>query len=405
MTKNYFCFFIFIASLPSLAQSSQAAKKLPNGSYLVVAAFSPEHEDYAIRLSASLNKSGRHTAYGFEATRKYWYVYLDQITALEECISECEKLRKIESFADAWVHSINDQADLSEPVITKIEPQKQQEETVSIAIMEEPPKVEQQTFVPVITEVIENTKAAPIIFPQTLRNTQVFLSLFSLTNNEVIDGEVEVVNTETSKLISRVKGNSYINLPNPGSKSGNLTLISNTFGFRKEQLEINYKETEKDTLKPYVVLMGNFYQINFGLSQIHKGDISTLYNVYFFNDAAVMLPDSKYQLNSLLEMMKASPSMKILLHGHTNGNGRGKIIYMGPSQNFFKITSDVVTGSGSAKELSEARAETIKMWLVDEGIDGARIEVKGWGGNRMLHDKSSSFARKNIRVDVEVAED
>jgi len=104
-------------------------------------------------------------------------------------------------------------------------------------------------------------------------------------------------------------------------------------------------------------------------------------------------------------MMKASPSMKILLHGHTNGNGRGKIIYMGPSQNFFKITSDVVTGSGSAKELSEARAETIKMWLVDEGIDGARIEVKGWGGNRMLHDKSSSFARKNIRVDVEVAED
>ena len=203
----------------------------------------------------------------------------------------------------------------------------------------------------------------------------------------------------------RDRGNTYITLPNPGTKSGNLTLISNTFGYRKEQLEINYKETEKDTLKPYVSLVGNFYMINFGLVQIHKGDISTLYNVYFFNDAAIMLPDSKYQLNSLLEMMKKSPTMKIVLHGHTNGNGRGKIIYMGQSQDFFKITSDVVNGTGSAKQLSEARAETIKMWLVDQGIDDGRITVKGWGGSRMIHDKSSSFARKNIRVDVEVAED
>jgi outer membrane protein OmpA-like peptidoglycan-associated protein len=45
------------------------------------------------------------------------------------------------------------------------------------------------------------------------------------------------------------------------------------------------------------------------------------------------------------------------------------------------------------------------MWLVDQGIDDARILVKGWGGSRMIHDKSSSFARKNIRVDVEVVED
>jgi outer membrane protein OmpA-like peptidoglycan-associated protein len=401
MIKIYFYLLILI-SCSTFAQSSQVIKKLPEGNYLVVAAFSPEHEDYALRKTSLLNKSGLHTAYGFETARKYWYVYLNQITTHDECVSEYEKIRKDSAFADAWIHTIKDAADLNAPAVTTIEPQKQQ--PIAIAITEQP-KVEEQKFEPVITEVIDNPKAAPIIFPQTLKNTQVFLSLFNSTNNEVIDGEVEVVNTETSKLITRVKGNSYINLPNPGTKSGNLTLISNTFGFRKEQLEINYKETEKDTLKPYVALVGNYYQINFGLSQIHKGDISTLYNVYFFNDAAIMLPDSKYQLNSLLELMKASPTMKILLHGHTNGNGRGKIIYMGPSQDFFKITKDVVQGSGSAKELSEARAETIKMWLVDQGVPDSRIEVKGWGGNRMLHDKESSFARKNIRVDVEVAED
>src|SRR5438874_1452193 len=99
MIKTYFCFFIFIiVSHASLAQSSQAAKKLPKGSYLVVAAFSPEHEDYAIRLSSSLNKGERHTAYGFEVTRQYWYVYFDQLTTRDECVTEWKKIRDDGSF-------------------------------------------------------------------------------------------------------------------------------------------------------------------------------------------------------------------------------------------------------------------------------------------------------------------
>jgi outer membrane protein OmpA-like peptidoglycan-associated protein len=402
MIKTCCCLVVFIASLPTIAQSSLATKNLPQGSYLVLAAFSPDHEDYAKRLSASLNKNGRHTSYGFEETRKFWYVYLDQLTTREACVMEWEKLRKDGgAFADAWVYTISP----DESTVVKSEQQEQKTVSAPEPKVEQPPVVEEKKPEPVITEVVENPKAAPVYLPQTLKNTPVFLSLYNSTNNEVIDGEVEVVNTEKAKLITRLKGNTYITLPNPGTKSGNLTLVSNTFGFRKEELQINYKETEKDTLKPYVTLVGNFYMINFGLVKIQKGDISTLYNVYFFNDAAIMLPDSKYQLSKLLEMMKEDPNMKITLHGHTNGNGRGKIIYMGPSQEFFAVTKDVVSGSGSAKELSEARAETIKMWLVDQGISDSRIIVKGWGGSRMIHDKSSAHARKNIRVDVEVTED
>jgi outer membrane protein OmpA-like peptidoglycan-associated protein len=398
MTKACFCLLLSIAALSSSAQLSSIAKKLPNGSYLVVAAFSPNHEDYAIRMTSSLTREGRHSAYGFDETRKFWYVYLDEFTTRDACVGEWNKLRKAGTFQDVWVYTIKGPGEAIAMPSTSV-----QKELVTEPRVETPVEVKKPD--PIVTEVIENPKAAPVYEPQTLKNTPVFLSLFNSTNNEVVDGDVDVVNTETGKLITKVKGNNYITLPNPGTRSGNLTLINNTFGFRKEQLDINYKETERDTLRPYVTLVGNFYMINFGLIKIRKGDISTLYNVYFYNDAAIMLPDSKYQLNSLLQMMKDNPSMKIILHGHTNGNGRGKIIYMGQSQNFFTITKDVVSGTGSAKELSEARAETIKMFLVDQGIDDARIAVKGWGGSRMIHDKSSSYARKNIRVDVEVAED
>ncbi len=141
MIKIYFCLFISVISFSTLAQSSQVAKKLPQGYYLVVAAFSPEHEDYAVRLSTSLNKVGRHTAYGFEATRKYWYVYLDQITTRDECVSECEKIRKDSAFFDAWVHNLKDQVEPTEPPVAKTEPQPQKEETVSIAITEEPAQI------------------------------------------------------------------------------------------------------------------------------------------------------------------------------------------------------------------------------------------------------------------------
>ena len=78
---------------------------------------------------------------------------------------------------------------------------------------------------------------------------------------------------------------------------------------------------------------------------------------------------------------------------------------MGPSKNFFEITRDAKYDNGSAKELSSARAEVIREWLLAQGIAEDRIEVKGWGGAKMIYDKDSQLARKNIRVDVEVTAD
>jgi outer membrane protein OmpA-like peptidoglycan-associated protein len=150
---------------------------------------------------------------------------------------------------------------------------------------------------------------------------------------------------------------------------------------------------------------GNHYVIKFDLVRYHKGDINTLYNVFFYNDAAIMLPESKYQLNSLLTMMKENPNYRIMLHGHTNGNSRGRLITMGPSKSFFSLANDVKDGTGSAKELSRQRAEVIKEWLVSQGVVGDRIEIKAWGGGRMIHDKNSVNAKKNVRVDVEILEE
>ena len=230
------------------------------------------------------------------------------------------------------------------------------------------------------------------------------MSLFNARNNRIVEGDVEVIDTERAKLITKVKGNEYLNLPDPKSKSGQLTLICDVFGYRKIQQEINYPLPLADTVKEFVDLMGTTLVVNFNLVRYHKGDLATLFNVYFYNDASVMLPESKYELNSLLQLLQENPKYRIRLHGHTNGNYRGKIITMGAEKNFFSLTGSVQR-TGTAKELWYDRAEIVKAYLESLGIQSDRMELKGWGGRRPIYDKNSANAKRNVRVVVEILED
>jgi outer membrane protein OmpA-like peptidoglycan-associated protein len=95
--------------------------------------------------------------------------------------------------------------------------------------------------------------------------------------------------------------------------------------------------------------------------------------------------------------MNENANYRIRLHGHTNGNYTGKIVSVGPSQDFFSLQNDVVTTTGSAKHLSELRADVIRDYLVANSIQADRIEVKAWGGKRPIYDKKSVNAKKNVR--------
>src|SRR5690606_36012607 len=259
-----------------------------------------------------------------------------------------------------------------------------------------PPPVVQITASDSAFEVAENEEIIQYD-TMTLGNTEVFLSLFNARNNRIVSGDVQVIDTERAKQITKVKGNEYLLLPDPKSKSGQLTLICEAFGYRKVQQEINYPLPLADTVKPFIDLMGTTLVVNFDLIRYHKGDIATLYNVYFYNDAALMLPESRYELLGLLQMMEERP-YRIKLHGHTNGNYHGRIISHGADKNLFSLDGSQ-NSIGTAKDLSRLRAEVIKEFLVGKGIAADRIEIKAWGGKRPLYDKQSANAKKNVRVE------
>jgi outer membrane protein OmpA-like peptidoglycan-associated protein len=224
--------------------------------------------------------------------------------------------------------------------------------------------------------------------------------IFRGKDSKAVEGEVTVIDNDKSKKLGTYKGNAAVQVSNPHNTSGNVSLICESFGYRKIQKDLNYASPVGEGIREEE---GNT-KVTFELVRLRKGDIAVMYNVFFFKDAGVMRPESRYEVTTLLEMLKENPQCEIRIHGHTNGNAPGKIISMGKEINFFSLTG-TKEGFGSAKGLSEERGNVIKAFLMSNGIDEKRLHVKAWGGKRPIHDKNSSHANENVRVEIEIVKE
>jgi outer membrane protein OmpA-like peptidoglycan-associated protein len=393
---------LFYASIASHAQT----KKLQPGYYVVVGAYAATRENVAQSYVDALAKDGLEAYYGFNEPRNLFFVYVKYFDNLKGSLQYMQKTRKNERFKDAWVRVVT--GDITP--VTAVTPSPTTSPDLSVTTQrdekasKETPIALESGVPPIDSVVVTDNEEIVQYKKMTLGNTEVFLSLFHARNNRIVDGDVQVIDTDRAKALTKVKGNEYLLLPDPRSSSGQLTLVCDVFGYRKVQQEINYPVPLADTVKPYIDLMGTTVVVKFDLVRYYRGDKAIMYNVYFYNDAAVMAPESKYELNALLQMMQEMPSYKIMLHGHTNGNYNGRIKGLGPEKNFFSLTGSV-EGVGSAKDLSRKRAETIREYLVTNGISADRISIKAWGGKRPLYDRRGANAKKNVRVEVEILED
>jgi len=394
--------------LPVGTLAQQNSAELEPGYYVVVAAFGKGREDLARKYTNELAGHSVHASYGFNSTRNYFFVYVYRGTNLGESLREMEKTRERgEEFSRAWVRVIGGNPKTSET--------KEAFSSVVTSGAENPTRSEDKSELG--ADVLTNRVSRPshdieISFNEpirqypkiTLANTEVFLSLFDAASDKIIDGKVTVVDAERTRALREVDGNDYIILPDPRSKSGKLTLLCEAFGYRKVQREINYFSPLADTAEHYMELVGTTLVLYFDMVRYRKGDVGIMFNVQFYNDAALMLPESKFQLGQLLELMQENPRYRIRLHGHTNGHYHGRILTRSPGQDLFSL-EDARSTTGSAKSLSYARAEVVKEYLVENGIDADRIELKGWGGRRPLYDKHGVNARRNVRVEVEIIQE
>ena len=266
-----------------------------------------------------------------------------------------------------------------------------------------------QRKIPVIENLIIETERPQVFInkeEEEIEGLKFYFNTYRENNFKEIPGKIEIINPDKPQRIAFKNAHKLVGIPEGFNRSGNVELICEIFGYKKVQHDFNLNDLNNEKTAPFLSEQDDVLVVDFELKRYTKGDLVTMYNVYFFKDAAIIRPESKYELQQLLELLKENEDYKIKILGHTNGNNSGPIIEIAEGSNqYFSNSSGKREGWGSAKKLSTKRAELIRDYLTFEGINPERIEAKGYGGKRSIYEKFDKLAYKNVRVEIEILED
>lgn len=128
--------------------------------------------------------------------------------------------------------------------------------------------------------------------------------------------------------------------------------------------------------------------INTILPRLKKGNKYSIGAINFMGGSVKYLARSVPAMNNLYKLLKKNPKLKIKIIGHSNGRNGNE-------------------SDESNVKFTLGRANTIKMFLIKQGIDSNRIEIDGKGDSEMLFDSfkgTPAEQEQNRRVEVMVLE-
>ncbi len=116
---------------------------------------------------------------------------------------------------------------------------------------------------------------------------------------------------------------------------------------------------------------------NSGCPEIQKKLTAQSGSVYFATNKSVILAKSNKALDSAVALMKEYAHVNVTIEGHTDATGNDKINI----------------------PLSQSRADAIKTYLVNKGIDAGRLTATGYGSSKPIASNKTAAGRaQNRRV-------
>lgn len=381
--------FVILSSLLcvfSATNIAQAQVQSTEEHYVVIGAFSVHNN--AIRWTDKANKNNFSAQYAMNQARKLYYVYILKTESRRQAFAFMMKIRVETEYKDAWVFSgklgveAEEEVMKEEPPVVKEAPVEQPEEPKIEEVPEEKPVVEEAPKEPVV----EKPKGKPFMFRL-------------VSSGEEVLGEVHVLESPRATQYQSFNGNEVVYLTPPGNSEGAFIASVQAPGYRPVEITVDYKD-------PSLYSSGfgpqNETIIPIELVRSKRGDYIEFNKVKFFGNSAIFQPESKIELDGLVDLMKENPKYKIKVHGHCNGKQSRNVVTKGNSNEFFETSTLNNRATVSAKELTQYRADLVKEYLVSQGIDAKRIKTKAEGGKVMIYPQTSTLSGYNDRIEVEI---
>ncbi len=377
--------------------NSVAAQTSTQEYYVTIGVFAIQ--DNAVGYTARANKKGFNAQYAINPARKLYYVYLLQSDEKRKAYTFGIKLRAESEYKDAWIFMghLGD-----EPVIPVVELKK--EPVITEPVKKEPVIVEPLKKDSVIAEIppVVKIDSSTMVKPVVKKVPKGKFFTFRFLNGESgaeVRGELHLAESNKATQYQAFKANEMIDLMPPRNQAGAYFVTTVAPGYKALETTINYKDplpTSSGTGTD-----GEFI-IPLTLTRAKRGDYIEFNNVSFYRNSVIMQPQFKDELDGLVDLMKENQNYKVRIHGHCNGNEPRDIITLGTSTKYFESDPGNVRKTGSAKELTELRAEAARRYFDSQGISTERILTKGEGGKMMVYPQTSGYANYNDRIEVEI---
>ncbi len=114
---------------------------------------------------------------------------------------------------------------------------------------------------------------------------------------------------------------------------------------------------------------------------IEVGGVVRLNNIFFETARSRLRPESRMELDQMVQTLKENPTMRVELSGHTDSEGT----------------------EATNQKLSQDRSNAVRTYLIEKGIDPGRVQSVGYGESRPVATNDTPEGRQaNRRVEFTI---
>jgi outer membrane protein OmpA-like peptidoglycan-associated protein len=193
------------------------------------------------------------------------------------------------------------------------------------------------------------------------------------TKEPVVNAEVTLLNKTTGQkeqLMTDDKGNITTKL----LRNAEYEMRAEKQGYIGNNMDLSTKVASDELDK------------NLPIQKIRKGAKFEVENVLYDFGKATLRPESKIELNKIVEFLNDNPTIKVELSSHTDSRGSDK----------------------RNQALSQSRAQSCVNYLISQGVSKTRIVAKGYGESQLLNKCKNGVTcdesdhQKNRRTEIKI---